>query len=76
MKTMVPRYLLLSILALIAASTVRADRFELSNGSTIIGKLVAAEGGKFTVETDFAGKIEICPALSASSALPQTHRLD
>lgn len=36
-----------------------ADRIELTDGSVIYGKLLSAEEGKFKVETDFAGKIEI-----------------
>lgn len=41
---------------------VRADRVELTDGSVVIGKLLSAEGGKFKVETAFAGTIEIAQA--------------
>lgn len=44
---------------LVLAATLRADRFELADGSVINGKLVSAEGGKFKVETAFAGVIDI-----------------
>jgi hypothetical protein len=36
-----------------------ADRIELTDGSVVMGKLLSAEGGKFKVETAFAGTIEI-----------------
>ncbi len=39
------------------AGTASADRFEMSNGSVIQGKLVSVEDGLFKVETDFAGTI-------------------
>ncbi len=51
--------LLITALALVLAVSARADRIELNDGSVINGKLVSAEGGKFKVETAFAGTIEI-----------------
>lgn len=36
-----------------------ADRIELADGSVVLGKLLSAGGGKFKVETAFAGTIEI-----------------
>jgi Protein of unknown function, DUF481 len=53
------RGLLAGALALLAGSTFAADRIELIDGSVILGQLVCVEGGKFKVETDFAGTIEI-----------------
>lgn len=47
------------LFAIASAVGARADRIELADGSVIVGKLVSAEAGKFTVETGFAGKIEI-----------------
>ena len=41
------------------AALVAADRIELKDGSVILGKLLSAEGGKFKIETSFAGTIEI-----------------
>jgi hypothetical protein len=35
------------------------DRIELADGSIVLGKILSAEGGKFKVETAFAGTIEI-----------------
>lgn len=49
---------LLSV-ALLTTTTAFADRIELTNGSIVHGKLVSAEAGKFKVETDFAGTIDI-----------------
>lgn len=37
----------------------RADRIELQDGSVVNGKIVSADAGKFKVETDFAGTVEI-----------------
>jgi hypothetical protein len=56
-----------SILAALAvfflyATAAQADRVELTDGSVVIGKLLSAEGGKFKVETSFAGTIEISQA--------------
>jgi len=48
-----------SVFALSAANFSLADRIELTDGSVINGKLVSAEGGKFKVETTFAGTLEI-----------------
>jgi hypothetical protein len=45
--------------AALLATTAVADRIELTNGSVVHGKLISAEDGKFTVETDFAGTILI-----------------
>src|SRR5690606_40230596 len=36
-----------------------ADRIELTDGSVVVGKLLSADGGKFKMETGFAGTIEI-----------------
>ncbi len=41
------------------AGTAFADRVELTDGSVVIGKLLSADAGKLTVDTAFAGKIEI-----------------
>jgi hypothetical protein len=51
------RKLITLLIAGFMASAAFADRFELSNGSIVHGKLVSAEGGLFKVETDFAGTI-------------------
>jgi hypothetical protein len=59
MKTTSFRLLLGSLLLLAAGLRAYADRFELADGSVVLGKLVSAEGGKFKVETAFAGTIEI-----------------
>jgi hypothetical protein len=45
--------------SLLVVPVVRADRVELTNGSVIVGKILSAEDGKFKVETDFAGTVEI-----------------
>jgi len=45
--------------ALLAGLSFAADRIELTDGSVVMGKLLSAEGGKFKVETGFAGTIEI-----------------
>jgi len=52
---------LISIFAMLFTTAMlqAADRIELLDGSLIYGKLVSAEGGKFKVETAFAGAIEI-----------------
>jgi len=45
---------------LLAANAAAApDRITLKNGSTILGTVTDAEGGKVVVETDFAGTIKI-----------------
>lgn len=44
---------------LFPAAAPAADRIELTDGSVVLGKLLSAEGGKFKVETTFAGTIEI-----------------
>ncbi len=59
MKTTALKVLLGCAASLLVANLARADRIELTNGSVIVGKILAAEDGKFTVETEFAGKIEI-----------------
>src|SRR3954468_8792502 len=43
----------------LAAAAFAADRIELTDGSVVLGKLVSAGGGKFKVETAFAGTILI-----------------
>lgn len=43
----------------LAAAALAADRIELTDGSVINGKLLSAGGGKFKVETAFAGTILI-----------------
>jgi hypothetical protein len=48
--------------------TTRADRIELQDGSVVLGKIVSADGGKFKVETAFAGTIEIAQAKIRSFA--------
>jgi hypothetical protein len=51
---------LIGLVALVAiTANAWADRVELTDGSVIHGKLVSAEEGKFKIETDFAGTIEI-----------------
>ncbi len=42
-----------------AAGASAVDRFELEDGSVVLGKLLSAENGKFKVDTAFAGKIDI-----------------
>lgn len=54
------RKLVASCFASLALLTLaRADRVELTNGSVVVGKIVSAEDGKFKVDTDFAGTVEI-----------------
>jgi hypothetical protein len=43
----------------LAAAALAADRIELTDGSVVLGKLLSAGGGKFKVETAFAGTIVI-----------------
>jgi hypothetical protein len=43
----------------LAAAAVAADRIELTDGSVVLGQLLSAGGGKFTVKTAFAGMITI-----------------
>lgn len=63
MKNTLSRNILVVTLAtFIAAVTASADRVELTDGSIIKGKLLSADGGKFKVETAFAGTIEIAQA--------------
>jgi hypothetical protein len=60
MKNTRIKHLLGILLALgFAVAAGAADRFELADGSVVLGKLVSAEAGKFKVETAFAGTIEI-----------------
>jgi len=59
MKNPLTKFLLATALGLALTSLARADRVELTNGSVVLGKVVSAEKGKFKVETDFAGTIEI-----------------
>ena len=56
-----PLQKILSVCAtgLFLATSALADRVELTNGSVVLGKIVSAEDGKFKVETDFAGTVEI-----------------
>ena len=53
---------LLALALLLSANAPAADRVELADGSVVIGRLVSAEGGKFKMETAFAGTIEIAQA--------------
>jgi hypothetical protein len=57
-KTII-RGLLACAAALLITGRLAADRIELTDGSIINGKLLSADGGKFKVETNFAGTIEI-----------------
>lgn len=60
MKSSIRNPLLNVICALALAVAARAaDRIELTDGSVIHGKLLSAGGGKFKVETAFAGTIAI-----------------
>lgn len=68
MNTKSLQTLLGSVLALALAGTALADRIELADGSVVNGKLLSAEGGKFKVETAFAGTIEIAQAQIKSFA--------
>jgi Protein of unknown function, DUF481 len=43
----------------LSTAALAADRIEMTDGSVVMGKLLSAEGGKFKVETAFAGTIEI-----------------
>ena len=52
-------HFLRTVLALLSATVALADRVELTDGSLVYGRLISAEGGKFKVETAFAGTIEI-----------------
>lgn len=51
-----------------AAPGALADRIELTDGSIVHGKILSAEGGKFRVETKFAGVVEIAQEHIASFA--------
>lgn len=59
MKNPLTKLLAAGALALALTSVARADRVELTNGSVIVGKIVSAEAGKFKVDTEFAGTVEI-----------------
>jgi hypothetical protein len=60
MKAMNLKYLLNAAIALaLAVAAQAADRIELNDGSVVVGKLVSAGGGKFKVDTAFAGTILI-----------------
>ena len=50
------------LLATLTTAARAADRFELRDGSVIFGTLKDADGGVVTVETGFAGTIEIAQA--------------
>lgn len=58
----------LTLLTALAASSAEAamDRIELLNGSLIIGRFIDADNGKVSVETEFAGTIEIDQSRIAS----------
>lgn len=56
------RILIGATLGAMLAATAFADRVELTDGSVINGKILVAEGGKFLVETSFAGTITIAQA--------------
>lgn len=60
MKTNPSNHLLSAVFALaFALGASAADRIELTDGSVVHGKLLSAGGGKFKVETAFAGTIAI-----------------
>ncbi len=59
MNTSLSSRLLSALLALTLVSPVLADRIELTDGSVLHGKLLSAEGGKFKLETAFAGTLDI-----------------
>jgi len=59
MKHTLLRLLASASAALAFASAARADRIELTDGSVVNGKLLAADQGQFKVETKFAGVITI-----------------
>ncbi len=59
MNNSLRRLLLTCGLGAACASPALADRFELADGSVVHGRLLSAGGGKFKVETAFAGTIEI-----------------
>lgn len=48
-----------ALVCLLSTAAFAADRIEMTDGSVVMGKLLSAEGGKFKVETAFAGTIEI-----------------
>lgn len=59
MNTKLLKISAVALIGMLLAIAARADRVELTNGSTVVGKIVSAEDGKFKVDTDFAGTIEI-----------------
>lgn len=59
MKNTHLKALLCIVLALAGLTAAAADRIELTDGSVVLGKILSAEGGKFKVETTFAGTIDI-----------------
>ena len=59
------RTALLTATALLA-SIAYADVVVTKNGSTVTGKILGIDGGKITIETEFAGKIEILQSQVAS----------
>src|SRR5437764_993358 len=59
MKHLLQKILSVCATGLFLATSALADRVELTSGSVVLGKIVSAEEGKFKVETDFAGTIEI-----------------
>jgi len=50
---------LVAVLFAVGAAATEPDRIELKNGSTVLGEVVDAENGTLSLETDFAGTIEI-----------------
>lgn len=50
---------LLSVALTSGARAQGLDRIELRNGSVVLGTITDAEGGTITVETDFAGVVDI-----------------
>lgn len=62
---MKPNYIFAAAIALFT-STLNADVVVTKNGSSINGKVIGIDGGKLTVETDFAGTLEIDQAQVSS----------
>lgn len=48
--------------SLLTACALAADRIEMTDGSVVLGKLIAVENGTLRIETAFAGTIEIAQA--------------
>jgi hypothetical protein len=49
----------LACLSLLVGARARADRFELVDGSVILGKLVRVEAGNLTIATAFVGRLDV-----------------